>query len=138
MRRIIVEYEKCDGCKNCSAACMQAHRETGGTIYDLDLTDPGNESRNYILKDEKDVVKVFLYSDEESKVKRAIKYYKLKKEHALKTVNKTNKERAKHYKFYTNQDWYNVNNYDIMMNVDKNGVEKTADYLRKIITKEEK
>ena len=50
MRRIIVEYEKCDGCKNCSAACMQAHRKTPGTIYDLDLTDPENESRNYILK----------------------------------------------------------------------------------------
>ena len=47
MRRIIVEYEKCDGCKNCSAACMQAHRKTPGTIYDLDLTDPENESRNY-------------------------------------------------------------------------------------------
>ena len=43
MRRIIVEYEKCDGCKNCSAACMQAHRKTPGTIYDLDLTDPENE-----------------------------------------------------------------------------------------------
>lgn len=93
---------------------------------------------DFVLKDNKNVLKVFLYSDEESKVKRAIKYYKLKKENALKTVNKTNKERAKHYKFYTNQDWYNVNNYDIMMNVDKNGVEKTADYLRKIITKEEK
>ena len=51
MKRIIVEYEKCDGCKNCSAACMQAHRETPGTIYDLDLTDPKNESRNFILKD---------------------------------------------------------------------------------------
>ena len=51
MKRIIVEYEKCDGCKNCSAACMQAHRETPGTIYDLDLTDPNNESRNFILKD---------------------------------------------------------------------------------------
>ena len=53
MKRIIVEYEKCDGCKNCSAACMQAHRKTQGTIYDLDLTDPENESRNFILKDAK-------------------------------------------------------------------------------------
>lgn len=50
MKRIIVEYEKCDGCKNCSVACMQAHREGPGTIYDLDLTDPKNETRNYILK----------------------------------------------------------------------------------------
>ena len=53
MKRILIEYEKCDGCKNCSAACMQAHRKGTGTIYDLDLTDPENESRNRILKDAK-------------------------------------------------------------------------------------
>lgn len=31
-------------------ACMQAHRETPGTVYDLDLTDIRNESRNHIEK----------------------------------------------------------------------------------------
>lgn len=51
MKRIIIDYQKCDGCKSCSVACMQAHRETEGTVYDLDLTDPHNESRNRILKD---------------------------------------------------------------------------------------
>lgn len=50
MKRIIVEYEKCDGCRNCSVACMQAHRKTPGSIYDLDLTDPSNESRNFIYQ----------------------------------------------------------------------------------------
>ena len=39
MKRIMIDYQKCDGCKNCSIACMQAHRETQGTVYDLDLTD---------------------------------------------------------------------------------------------------
>lgn len=52
MRRIIIEYEKCDGCKNCSVACMQAHRKDEGTVYDLDLASLENESRNFILKDE--------------------------------------------------------------------------------------
>ena len=46
MRRIIIDYKKCDGCINCTIACMQAHREDEGTIYDLDLTDLRNESRN--------------------------------------------------------------------------------------------
>lgn len=50
MKRILIEADKCDGCKNCSIACMQAHRPDGsGTVYDLDLTDPANESRNAIL-----------------------------------------------------------------------------------------
>ncbi len=50
MKRIMIDTAKCDGCKNCSVACMQAHRETPGTIYDLDLTDIHNESRNHIEK----------------------------------------------------------------------------------------
>jgi carbon-monoxide dehydrogenase iron sulfur subunit len=53
MRRIFIDPEKCDGCKNCTLACMQAHRETPGTIYDLDLLDPKNEARNVIRSDGK-------------------------------------------------------------------------------------
>lgn len=55
MKRIMIDYTKCDGCKNCTAACMQAHREFPGTVYDLDLTDPKNESRNHIIGDGKGV-----------------------------------------------------------------------------------
>lgn len=52
MRRIIIDKSKCDGCKNCSVACMQAHRADVGTVYDLDLGDLANESRNFILQDD--------------------------------------------------------------------------------------
>ena len=48
MRRIMINASLCDGCKNCTVACMQAHRDTPGTVYDLDLTDIHNESRNHI------------------------------------------------------------------------------------------
>ena len=48
MKRIIIDQEKCDGCKNCTIACMQAHREGSGTVYDLDLLDPKNEARHSI------------------------------------------------------------------------------------------
>lgn len=55
MRRIIIDYKKCDGCLNCSVACMQAHRSDEGTVYDLDMTDPGNQSRNWIVRSEEGV-----------------------------------------------------------------------------------
>ena len=48
MKRIMIDAAKCDGCKSCTIACMQAHRETEGSVYDLDLTDIRNESRNHI------------------------------------------------------------------------------------------
>ena len=50
MKRIIIEADKCDGCLNCSIACMQAHTPDS-TIYNLNLTDPQIESRNKIRLD---------------------------------------------------------------------------------------
>lgn len=90
---------------------------------------------DYILKDDKNTLKIFLYSDDDSKVKRAVKYYGMKKETALKQINKINKNREKHYKFYTERNWYDINNYDLMINVDKYGVENTVKYIRNILNK---
>ena len=88
---------------------------------------------DYILKDNKDTIKVFLYSSSQDKVKRAVKYYNLEENKALKEINKINNERAKHYKYYTNRDWYDFANYDIALNVDYLGVEKTAELLEQVI-----
>lgn len=88
---------------------------------------------DYILKDNKDTIKVFLYSSSQDKVKRAVKYYNLEEDKALKEINKRNSERAKHYKYYTNRDWYDFANYDIALNVDYLGVEKTAELLEQVI-----
>lgn len=88
---------------------------------------------DYILKDNKDTIKVFLYSSSQDKVKRTVKYYNLEEDKALKEINKINSERAKHYKYYTNRDWYDFANYDIALNVDYLGVEKTAELLEQVI-----
>lgn len=88
---------------------------------------------DYILKDNKDTIKVFLYSSSQDKVKRTVKYYNLEEDKALKEINKINSERAKHYKYYTNRDWYDFANYDIALNVDYLGVEKTTELLEQVI-----
>ena len=88
---------------------------------------------DYILKDNKNVIKIFLYSDLDSKIKRTIKYYGLTEKNALKEINKINRERAKHYKFYTGRDWKDFSNYDASFNVDKYGVEKTANNIIEIL-----
>ena len=87
---------------------------------------------DYILKNNNNTLKVFLYSDTESKKDRAVKYYDLKEEDALKEINKINKDRSKHYKFYTGREWRDFKNYDLLLNVDKYGVEKTAENILKI------
>lgn len=88
---------------------------------------------DYILKDKKDVFKVFLYSSDSDKVKRAVKYYGLDKEKALKEIKKINKLREKHYNYYTNRKWKDFTNYDLVINVDVLGVEKTAKIIKETI-----
>lgn len=90
---------------------------------------------DYILEKNKNVYKIFLYSDDENKVKRATKYYGLKKETALKEIDKINKAREKHYNFYTNRKWKDMTHYDLSINVDILGVEKTSELIADAITK---
>lgn len=88
---------------------------------------------NYILKDMKNVVNIFLYSDNDNKINRAIKYYGLEEKNALKEIKRINKNREKHYNYYTHEKWKDINNYDLCVNVDKLGVEKTAEYITEFI-----
>lgn len=88
---------------------------------------------DYILRKDKSAVRVFLYSDMDSKVKRCVKYYGVSKDLAVHTIMKTNKERAKHYKYYTDREWNDFNNYDLVINVDSLGVEKTASVIWEFI-----
>ena len=90
---------------------------------------------DYILKDKKDVVKVFIYASEEEKVKRAVNYYGLDEKKAKNEIERINKLRAKHYKYYTDSNWKDVKNYDLMLNVEEYGVEKCADIICDFIKK---
>ena len=90
---------------------------------------------NYILKDKKDVLRVYLYSSMEDKINLVTKYYHIEKDKAVSTINKINKERKKHYKYYTNTNLDDYNNYDIVIDTSKFGVEETAKILEQIITK---
>lgn len=81
---------------------------------------------NFILKDYANTLNIFIYSDMENKVKRATTYYGLDKENAEQEINRINKLRSNHYKYYTETDWKSPLNYDICINSDVLGVEESA------------
>lgn len=91
---------------------------------------------DYVLGNKKNTYNIFLYSSLENEVKRAVKYYGLDKSKAEKKINKINKERAKHYKYYTGRNWKDVSNYDMSLNVDELGIEHTAHVIIKMIKKD--
>ncbi len=88
---------------------------------------------DFILKDRENVIKVFVYSNMDNKIKRSTEIYGLDKSKAEKEIKRIDKLRANHYKHYTEKDWNNYDNYDICINSDLLGVEKSADLICKII-----
>ena len=93
---------------------------------------------DFILKENKNVFKVFVYSNMENKVKRATDIYGLDKNKAKKEISRINKLRANHYKYYTEKEWNNPENYDICINSDSLGVEKAADLICEMIKEKAK
>lgn len=93
---------------------------------------------DYILNNKKNVLKVFIYNSKEDKIKRATKYYGMNKKNAEKEIEKINKLRANHYKYYTGREWRNFENYDLCINSDKIGVEKAAELIVEIINSKQK
>lgn len=88
---------------------------------------------DFTLSTRKDVLKVFIYSDMENKIKRVTEIYGVNKANAEKEIKKINKLRANHYKHYTDREWNNSENYDICINSDYLGVEKAADLICDIV-----
>jgi len=93
---------------------------------------------DFILKDQDNVIKVFIYSTMEDKIKRATTYYGLDKEKAKKEIKRMDKLRANHYKHYTEKEWDDHANYDICLNGDMLGVEKAADLICEMVYEKEK
>jgi cytidylate kinase len=88
---------------------------------------------NFVLKDNKNVTNIFIYSTMEDKIKRAQKYYNIPKKDCEKEINKINKLRKNHYKYYTNTEWNNPNNYDLCINVATLGIEKTVNLIKEYV-----
>lgn len=84
---------------------------------------------DFILKDNKNVIKIFISNSMNSKIKRATKYYGMNKENAEKEITKINKLRENHYKYYTENNWKDPSNYDICINSDSIGIENSVDII---------
>ena len=91
-----------------------------------------------ILGNKDNVIKVFIYSSMKDKIKRATKYYGMNKAKAEKEIEKINKQRENHYKYYTGKEWRDFTNYDVCINSDALGVEKTAEVICELVNEKEK
>lgn len=71
---------------------------------------------DYVLSDTPNVVKVFIYADLKSRIKRAVERHEIEPARAKQTVLKADKNRANYYSFYSGKKWGLAENYDLCIN----------------------
>ena len=84
---------------------------------------------NYILKDDPNVIKLYLYSDLETSLDRVTELYGMKPSEAKRTIDKIDKSRAAYYEYYTGKDWHDLSNYDLCVNTSGISFEKAAEII---------
>ena len=71
---------------------------------------------DYILREQSNVIRVFFYSDIETRIQVAIQNHGIKAKKARKYVEMQDQKRSGFYEFYTQQTWGDPSNYDLMIN----------------------
>ncbi len=84
---------------------------------------------DYILKDNPDVLRLFVYADEKTCIKNVTELYGMTPADAKKTIDKIDKSRAAYCKYYTNKSWYDVSNYDLCINTSDISFDKAVDII---------
>lgn len=69
-----------------------------------------------ILADRDDVLRVFIYADPDKRAERGIKEYGMTKDTARKEIQRSDKERSRHYSSFTEKTWGDRHNYDLLLN----------------------
>ena len=89
---------------------------------------------DYILRERKDVLNIFIYADMESKMERAVTYFGLEKENVSAILKKKDKARSNHYKYYTDQEWGMASNYYLSLNSGILGIDGCVEMIEKALT----
>lgn len=85
------------------------------------------------LKEYNDVVSVFIYGDSDDKHKRIKTDYGIEDERITMTEKKNNRRRANYFSVNTQKKWDNFQNYDIVLNSSRLGVENCVNILETLI-----
>ena len=84
---------------------------------------------DYILRERDDVFKVFVYSDLEKRAQRALERYGCDRKKALDLIAKSDKGRARHFSTFTDWDWGDRSNYDLMLNSGSVGIDRAVEII---------
>lgn len=93
------------------------------------IADEGNcilvgRCADYVLRERKNVLKLFFMSDEEQRIKRVSKRDVISKEQAASKIQRMDRARGAYYHMYTGYEWGHSSHYDLCISTSKIEKEK--------------
>lgn len=88
---------------------------------------------DYILRDNPNVLKVFIYAPYEVCVEREIKRQGLTRKEAVKYVKSNNSFRKDYYRYHTGKVWESPYNYDLCLNTELLTYEEAVEVIKSMI-----
>ena len=81
------------------------------------------------LKDNKNVVNIYVYADKADRIKRAMAKENISEKEAIQRIKDVDAERINYYEENTGKFWGDMDNYDVIIDSSKYGIENCADII---------
>jgi len=88
---------------------------------------------DYVLRERKDVINIFVWSSMPFRIKRAVERDGIEPEKAEETIIRMDKRRANYYNYHAVERWGAVTNYHLAIQNDFRGVDKTVEVIKQFI-----
>ena len=93
---------------------------------------------DYALADRKNVLHLFIYGDEETKIKFVMNKYNLTESKARDMIIKKDKQRQSYYNYYSSKKWGRADSYDLCINSGVLGLDGTVKLITQYVEDFEK
>lgn len=90
---------------------------------------------DYVLKQDYDLLRVFIYADMEYRADRIVRVYGQSDVKPEKRLKEKDKRRAAYYEIYTDQKFGDPKNYDLCLNSGRIGLEESAELIADLYRK---
>ncbi len=86
---------------------------------------------DYALSDNPDCINVFIHADMDKRIKNVSKNLNITENKAKDIINKTDKQRASYYNYYTSKKWGDSKSYNLSLDAGKLGTDNCVEMILK-------
>lgn len=86
---------------------------------------------DYALSDNPDCINVFIHADLDVRIKNVSRNLNITENKARDIINKTNKQRASYYNYYTSKKWGDSKSYNLSLDAGKLGTDNCVEMILK-------